>query len=88
VADPTFTRGRLAVEQFLEGPDASRPLPHQELATLDDGQTSAVITAIFEPAESRDQDRRSLMTSDVTHNPAHAYCPCLILGTNADIVVL
>ena len=77
VADPARPRGRLAVEQFLQDPHPAGPLPHDQLVAVDRGQARAVVAAILEPAQPRDQDRRGLMSSGVTDDSAHRHHPCL-----------
>ncbi len=71
MADPASTRQGMLLEHLFQDPYPAGALPHLEVPIVDRRQPRAIVAAILEPAQARDQDRAGVMHSRVTDNSTH-----------------
>ena len=72
VADAEISRDRFGFQKLCETfADFSLFLADQQFAVMHHGDACAVVTAIFQPSQSFQQDGRSRFFTDVSNNAAH-----------------
>jgi hypothetical protein len=72
VADTGASGGRLAAEEFGEVGDASGPFAEVEVGTGEGSEAGAVIAAVFQAAQSFQENRLGLSIAGVTYDATHA----------------
>src|SRR5205807_335965 len=75
MADPGAAMHRLALQDTAQVRDAADALAHLEPAAIEGGQACTVITSIFEPRESFEEDSFRLPVSGVANDSTHAHSP-------------
>src|SRR5271157_6519586 len=71
MADPALTRQGLLLEHLFQDSHPAGALPHLEASVLDRGHARAIVAAILQPAQPRDQYRAGFMHPRVTDDSAH-----------------
>ena len=71
MADSALNCQGLLLEHLFQDPHPAGALPHLEPPILDRGQPRAIVAAILQPAQPRDQNRAGLMHPCVTDDSTH-----------------
>lgn len=64
----------LALEEMLQVGDLALTLVYVECTVLaDHGDPRAVVSAVFEPVQTLQQNRTGLASPDISYNPTHSF---------------
>ena len=73
VADAVDAFERLRVDRLLEVHELARASAALDLPVADDGDARRVVTAIFEPPQSVDEDGHNFLRAEITDDSAHTF---------------
>src|SRR5437870_4595050 len=77
VADAVAARGRFLAEKIGEVGDAARAFAQVQVVAGKRGQSGAVVPAVFQPAQTLDQNGFRLFASGVADDSTHCSWPSM-----------
>ena len=71
VADAVFAGERFGGERVFQAAELAGAAPDFDAAVVDDRDAGGIVSAVFEAAQTLDQNRHDLFRADVPDDPAH-----------------